>query len=167
MKVELDPFDLRIVYDKLNRIGVHKYIESIFHDMDCTRVWNNGMRPMQTIGYPYARLEAEFSLCIRYGIENKLFDADKATEYSQKYNTIHKNNLAYEEANPPIIYEKKKNVAKRAPKKLVTVDMFTKETIIETDYPIGTKPKRVTKKDREEKAKSDKLSKLSFKLGKI
>lgn len=45
--------------------------------------------------------------------------------------------------------------------------MFTNETIIETDYPVNSKPKRETKKQREEKAKSEKLSKLSFKFGKV
>lgn len=167
MKVELDIIDRRIILDRLEKIGVHKYIEEIFHYMDCTRVYENGMRPMQTIGYPYARLDAEFSFCIKYGIENNLFDANKATEYSQRYNTIHKANLAYEEVNPPIIYAKSKKTTKRTPKKLVTVDMFTNETIIETDYPVNSKPKRETKKQREEKAKSEKLSKLSFKFGKV
>ena len=52
---EPDSFMISLVQHEIKSVGLDLFLEYNFHSLDCTRVCNDGLRPMQTIGYPYKR----------------------------------------------------------------------------------------------------------------
>lgn len=89
--------------------GTDEFVAKACVHLDCSRIINN-MRMMQTIGTPYQYEVGRTLYGISYALEQGWIDENKRDEYVSKLVALHKRNLKYEVDNPPIIYDKKKDV---------------------------------------------------------
>lgn len=140
--IELDSIDINIANNKVDELGIEEFLTQQLYYLDCTRISNNGMRLMQTIGYPYRR---ELSLYL-YALENKVnFLTVKDSDISKfnkdywinKLLERHTSNIEYEKENPPVWYGGKKakdnwdkqrnKLPRRRNKKEQTIPGFDKE----------------------------------------
>ena len=103
--------------------GIEEYLNQQLVYLDCSRIIQ-GMRMIQTIGYPYKR---EISSYI-YVLELISDDPDYFKLWEDKLIERHNANIEYEKENPPIWYDgKSKKGGKRKPK-AKEGDMFPEET---------------------------------------
>ena len=150
---EPDSFMTSFVPHEIQSIGLDSFLEYNFHSLDCTRVCKNGLRPMQTIGYPYRHTITETVFTIKNYIEE-----DKQDEYFERLLKRHSDNLEYEKINPPVWYGTEKD-RRNYEKKYGSID--------------GSKPKRKRGKqqniDFQDKSKKQTVAeqKLINKLNKI
>lgn len=91
--------------------GADEFFNKACVRLDCSRIVND-MRIMQTIGIPYKYEVTRTLIGIDYALQQGWIDENKKDEYVSKLVALHKRNLKYEVDNPPIIYEKKKDVKK-------------------------------------------------------
>ena len=101
---EPDSFMTSFVPHEIQSVGLDSFLEYNFHSLDCTRVCKNGLRPMQTIGYPYKHIIIETVFAIKNYVEE-----DKQDEYFERLLKRHSDNLEYEQTNPPIWYGTEKD----------------------------------------------------------
>ena len=130
--IDLDDADRAIINKRVGEKGIEEYLNQQLVYLDCSRIIQ-GMRMMQTIGYPYKR---EISSYI-YALENlvnflTVEDSDiskfNKEEWINKLIERHNANIEYEKENPPIWYDgKPKKCGKRKPK-AKEGDMFPEET---------------------------------------
>ena len=108
----LDDADKQIIDNRVAEKGIEQYLNQQLIYLDCSRVLQ-GMRMMQTIGYPYQR---EISSYL-YALENQVNfltveDSDVSKfnkqEWINKLFERHQANIEYEKENPPIWYGGKK-----------------------------------------------------------
>ena len=129
---DLDDDDRATIDRRVEEKGIEVYFTQQLVYLDCTRIIQ-GMRMMQTIGYPYKR---EISSYV-YALENQVNfltvkDSDVSKfnkqEWINKLIERHNANIEYEKENPPIWYDSKpKKGCKRKPK-AKEGDMFPEET---------------------------------------
>ena len=100
----LDDADHRMIDQRVAEKGIEQYLNQQLIYLDCTRVIQ-GMRMMQTIGYPYQREISSYIYALETVAGND-FDFDK--EWIDKLLERHQANLEYEKENPPIWYGGKK-----------------------------------------------------------
>lgn len=105
--ITFDDFSLNIIKGNIEEIGS---IEAAFNKqlfyLDCSRVYPDGTRPMQTIGYPYRR-----ELAAAIYMAQQMEDAIKE-EWLLKLIELHQKNIEYEKINPPIWYDGEKGKKK-------------------------------------------------------
>ena len=110
--ISLDDSDHKIIDQRVAEKGIEEYLNQQLVYLDCSRILQ-GMRIMQTIGYPYQR---EISSYL-YALENQVNfltveDSDvtkfNKEEWLNKLLERHQANLEYEKENPPIWYGGKK-----------------------------------------------------------
>ena len=101
----LDNLDKSMADSNVAEKGIDKFLSQQLIYLDCSRIIN-GMRMMQTIGYPY---KAEISKYL-YALDMIENNNTKMSLYKDKLLAIHTLNLAYERDNPPILYDKEKIV---------------------------------------------------------
>ena len=89
---ELDSFMTSFVPHEIQSIGLDSFLEYNFHSLDCTRVCKDGLRPMQTIGYPYRHTITETVFTIKNYVEE-----DKQDKYFERLLKRHSYNLEYEQ----------------------------------------------------------------------
>ena len=97
----LDDMDKKHIDRQVAEKGIEAFLDRQLVYLDCSRVVN-GMRMMQTIGFPYQRDVTIFF----YALEKCTPDARDF--YEEKIRKLHQANLAYEEVNPPVWYGGKK-----------------------------------------------------------
>ena len=128
---DLDNIDENLIKKNVAEKGIEGYLNQQLIYLDCTRILQ-GMRMMQTIGYPYKR---EISSYI-YALENWSSTISCPDDYNgnpdeywiNKLIERHKANLEYEKENPPVWYDgKPKKINKRKPK-VKEGDLFPEET---------------------------------------
>ena len=130
----LDNRDKAICTNNVARYGIEKAIEHQFTYLDCSRV-KDGLRLMQTIGVPYTYEMSKLAFILYTYLSED--EEDKLKAYLDRLVQLHKDNLKYEETNPPIVYDKSKKVKNaRTPRKKA------KEATLEG----FEKPKRTTAK---------------------
>ena len=100
----LDNSDHKMIDQRVAEIGIERYLTQQLVYLDCSRVLQ-GMRMMQTIGYPYQREISSYLYALETVAGND-FDFDK--EWINKLLERHQANLEYEKENPPIWYGGKK-----------------------------------------------------------
>ena len=157
---EPDSFMISFVPHEIQSVGLDSFLEYNFHSLDCTRVCNDGLRPMQTIGYPYRHTITKTVFTIKNYVEE-----DKQDEYFERLLKRHSDNLEYEQTNPPIWYGTEKD--RRKYEKQYENKDSTKSKIKRTkqqniDFP--DIPKRQTAAEKKLAAKAIKLNSLSFKI---
>ena len=132
--MQLDNIDKKLCSGYVARLGIDGAIESQFKRLDCSRV-KDGLRLMQTIGVPYTYEMSKLAFILYTYLSED--EEDKLKAYLDRLVQLHKDNLKYEETNPPIVYDKSKKVKNaRTPRKKV------KEATLEG----FEKPKRTTAK---------------------
>lgn len=102
--IPLDDSDHRIIDQRVAEKGIEGYLNQQLVYLDCSRILQ-GMRMMQTIGYPYQREISSYLYALETVAGND-FDFDK--EWINKLLERHQANLEYEKENPPIWYGGKK-----------------------------------------------------------
>lgn len=100
--IELDKFDKFDVELEVSEKGSTKYLDKKLIYLDCSREVD-GMRMMQTIGYPYRKEISEYIYCLCTYLEREEYE-----QYYQALCDIHASNLTYEQENPPVWYGGKK-----------------------------------------------------------
>lgn len=105
--IELDDIALRMVENAIRESGSLEaaFRKQLFY-LDCSRVYSNGMRPMQTIGYPYRR-EMSAAIYIAEQMEETLKE-----QFLIELIELHQHNIEYEKINPPIWYDGEKGKKK-------------------------------------------------------
>lgn len=132
--MQLDNIDKKLCSGYVARLGIDGAIESQFKRLDCSRV-KDGLRLMQTIGVPYTYEMSKLAFILYTYLSED--EEDKLKSYLDRLVQLHKDNLKYEETNPPIVYNKSKKVKNaRTPRKKA------KEATLEG----FEKPKRTTAK---------------------
>lgn len=132
--MQLDNIDKKLCSGYVARLGIDEAIESQFKRLDCSRV-KDGLRLMQTIGVPYTYEMSKLAFILYTYLSED--EEDKLKAYLDRLVQLHKDNLKYEETNPPIIYDKSKKV-----KNARTTRKKAKEATLEG----FEKPKRTTAK---------------------
>lgn len=117
---ELDNSDKNMIDAKVAEKGIEEYLNQQLIYLDCTRIIQ-GMRMMQTIGYPYKREITSYF----YTIEN--YATDKNI-WENKLIERHITNLEYEKENPPIWYDNKLKKSGKRKSKVKEGNIFPKET---------------------------------------
>ena len=131
--MQLDNIDKKLCSGYVARLGIDGAIESQFKHLDCSRV-KDGLRLMQTIGVPYPYEMSKLAFILYTYLSE---DEDKLKTYLDRLVQLHKDNLKYEETNPPVVYDKRKKV-----KNARTTRKKAKEATLEG----FEKPKRTTAK---------------------
>ena len=99
----LDDSDRKMIDQRVAEKGIEGYLNQQLVYLDCSRIIQ-GMRMMQTIGYPYQR---EISSYL-YALEEFQDDPDYCKYWIDKLLERHQANLEYEKDNPPVWYGGKK-----------------------------------------------------------
>ena len=116
----LDDGDKTMIDRQVEEKGIEQYLNQQLAYLDCSRI-KDGMRMMQTIGYPYKREITSYLYAVEMHAVHKHIWEEKLIER-------HQANLEYERENPPIWYDgKPKKGGKRKPK-AKEGDMFPEET---------------------------------------
>ena len=129
---DLDNCDRAMIDKRVEEKGIGEYLNQQLVYLDCTRVID-GMRMMQTIGYPYKREITSYMYALKQYYENRdcPLDINEQEEYQYNIDRLierHNANIEYEKENPPIWYDGKlKKVSKRK-SKAKEGDMFPEET---------------------------------------
>lgn len=120
---DLDDVDRAMIDRRVEEKGIEEYLNQQLVYLDCSRIIQ-GMRMMQTIGYPYKREITSYL----YALSGLAEDPEYEQVWLNKLIERHQVNLEYEKENPPIWYDgKPKKVSKRKPK-AKEGDMFPEET---------------------------------------
>lgn len=150
--MQLDNIDKKLCSGYVARLGIDGAIESQFKRLDCSRV-KDGLRLMQTIGVPYTYEMSKLAFILYTYLSED--EEDKLKAYLDRLVQLHKDNLKYEETNPPIVYDKSKKVKNaRTPRKKakeVTLEGFEK-------------PKRTTAKSLNADIKAAILGNIKLKI---
>ena len=96
---EPDNFMINYVPHEIKRLGLDKFLQYSIDSINASKVWPNGLRPIQTNTYIYVRAITELVYTINNYVEEK--DKDK---WFEKLLTQHSFNIEYEKTNPPIFY---------------------------------------------------------------
>lgn len=175
---ELDVKDIRLINYLVNEKGnIDKTIYYYLTELDCTKVYADGSRPMQTInfGYKLRLASIEYLLNILY---NALAEhPEKAQSYIDyrktiidKIKLIHEKNINYEKEHPVLNYTKKRKVSTKSTKQYDrTKDVFTGKPIdVSTGIAKAIKPRKETIAERKVKLLGEKAIKFasnkSFKI---
>ena len=100
----LDDSDRKMIDQRVAEKGIEGYLNQQLVYLDCSRIIQ-GMRMMQTIGYPYQREISSYLYALETVAGND-FDFDK--EWINKLLEKHQANLEFEKENPPVWYGGKK-----------------------------------------------------------
>lgn len=150
--MQLDNIDKKLCSGYVARLGIDGAIESQFKRLDCSRV-KDGLRLMQTIGVPYTYEMSKLAFILYTYLSED--EEDKLKAYLDRLVQLHKDNLKYEETNPPIIYDKSKKV-----KNARTTRKKAKEATLEG----FEKPKRTTAKSLNADIKAAILGNIKLKI---
>lgn len=149
--MQLDNIDKKLCSGYVARLGIDGAIESQFKRLDCSRV-KDGLRLMQTIGVPYTYEMSKLAFILYTYLSE---DEDKLKTYLDRLIQLHKDNLKYEETNPPVVYDKRKKV-----KNARTTRKKAKEATLEG----FEKPKRTTAKSLNADIKAAILGNIKLKV---
>ena len=115
---ELDDVDRAMIDRRVEEKGIEEYLNQQLVYLDCSRIIQ-GMRMMQTIGYPYKKEISSYiyalNNCVNFmTVENSDIDNFNKEEWTNKLIERHNANIEYEKENPPIWYDgKPKKCGKR------------------------------------------------------
>ena len=150
--MQLDNIDKKLCSGYVARLGIDGAIESQFKRLDCSRV-KDGLRLMQNIGVPYTYEMSKLAFILYTYLSED--EEDKLKAYLDRLVQLHKDNLKYEETNPPIVYDKSKKV-----KNARTTRKKAKEATLEG----FEKPKRTTAKSLNADVKAAILGNIKLKI---
>ena len=128
--------------------------------LDCSRIYTDGSRPMQTINYAYRTDIAGF-IYINNQLTQRMPECE--VDYYAKLVELHEKNLSFEENNPPHYYREEQRTSGRSNKRTAEItDIFTGER---SSVDVGSgkviKPKN-NATTRKAKALNDKTINFAF-----
>ena len=128
--------------------------------LDCSRVYPDGSRPMQTINYAYRTDIAGF-IYINNQLTQRMPECE--VDFYDKLVTRHEKNLSFETNNPPIYYKGKQRTSSRNNRKTAEIaDVFTGEkSTVDVGSGRVVRPKE-NANTRKAKALSDKSINFAF-----
>ena len=97
---EPDNFMINYVPHEVKRLGVEKFLDLSIKSLDASKVWSDGLRPIQTISYIYVRAITEIVYTILTFI-----DALEHSKWFDKLLVMHIFNIEYEKEHPPVDYD--------------------------------------------------------------
>ena len=157
---EPDSFMTSFVPHEIKSVGLDSFLEYNFHSLDCTRVCKDGLRPMQTIGYPYRHTITETVFTIKNYVKE-----DKQDEYFERLLKCHSDNLEYEQTNPPIWYGTEKDRRKYEKQYSGSYSSKSKrKRAKQQDIDFLDIPKKQTVAEKKLAARVAKINALSFKI---
>lgn len=135
--------------------------------LDCSRIYPDGSRPMQTINYAY-RTDISGFIYINNQLTKRMPECE--VDFYDKLVTRHEENLSFEEHNPPVHYSKQHRTSSRSSTRTATItDMFSgKESTVDVGSGKVIKPKEnaATRKAKALKDKSISFAFNNFKVSK-
>ena len=147
---ECDEFDITLIDKDVQNKGKDEVWKTRYNYIDCTRIGNNGLRLMQTIGVPYI-----INMSNLIYIINKYFP-DEKDDKLQLLVERHKANLEYEREHPPVWYKKGKSQQTKK-RKVVEQKLFEDDT----------RPRKISKAQQKLAMKVAKINTLKFKFNAI
>ena len=117
---DLDDADRAMIDRRVEEKGIEEYLTQQLVYLDCSRILQ-GMRMMQTIGYPYKREIISYLYAVEMHAVHKHIWENKLVER-------HNANLEYEKENPPIWYDGKPKKGGKRKSKAKEGDLFPEET---------------------------------------
>ena len=129
---DLDAIDKGMIDKNVAEKGIGNYLNQQLIYLDCSRI-KDGMRMMQTIGYPYKREITSYLYALKQYYENRdcPLDINEQEEYEYDIDRLierHQANLEYEKENPPVWYDGKPKKSNKRKPKAKEGDMFPEET---------------------------------------
>ena len=119
---DLDDADRAMIDRRVEEKGIEEYLTQQLVYLDCSRILQ-GMRMMQTIGYPYKREISSYT----YAVSGLAEDPEREQIWIDKLIERHQANIEYEKENPPVWYgSKPKKNGTRKPK-VKEGDLFPEE----------------------------------------
>ena len=111
--VSLDKYDTDMIDKRVADKGIEAYLSQQLVYLDCSRLYKDGSRAMQTIGYPYQKEISSYIYALKKYYEDRdcPLDINEQEEYQHDIDRLfelHKANLEYEKENPPVWYGGKK-----------------------------------------------------------
>ena len=137
----------------------------LLHYLDCSRIYPDGSRPVQTINYGYRRDISGYIY-----IYNKLLEKCPNCEidYYAKLIALHEENLNFEKDNPPIYYSRKSRTGGKSTERTTRAkDMFSDNTLDVTTGSAKTVRPKENASTRKAKALKDKSISFAFNNFKI
>lgn len=120
---DLDDGDKTMIDRQVEEKGIEQYLNQQLAYLDCSRI-KDGMRMMQTIGYPYKREISKYA----YVIETYKNNIECIEDWTTILVDLHERNLEYEKENPPFWYDGKPKKDGKRKQKAKEGDMFPEET---------------------------------------
>ena len=120
---DLDDADRAIIDRRVEEKGIEGYLNQQLVYLDCSRILQ-GMRMMQTIGYPYKREICSYV----YAVSGLAEDPESEQIWIDKLIERHNANIEYEKENPPIWYDGKPKKGGKRKSKAKEGDLFPEET---------------------------------------
>ena len=106
--VSLDKYDTDMIDKRVAEKGIEVYLSQQLVYLDCSRLYKDGSRAMQTIGYPYQREISSYIYALNKVIWLDGYQDVHKKEWTDKLIKRHEANIEYEKENPPIWYGGKK-----------------------------------------------------------
>lgn len=103
-----DNFMINYIPHEIKRLGLDKFLHISIAALDASKVWEDGLRPIQTISYIYVRAITE----IVYTINTYITEEKDRDIWLNNLLIQHTNNLEYEKEHPPVDYDAGKPKAK-------------------------------------------------------
>lgn len=108
----LDDADKQIIDKRVAEKGIEQYLNQQLIYLDCSRILQ-GMRMMQTIGYPYQREISSYLYALETQVNFLTVEDCDVSEFNKqewidKLLKRHQANLEFEKENPPVWYGGKK-----------------------------------------------------------
>ena len=120
---DLDDADRAMIDRRVEEKGIEEYLTQQLVYLDCSRVLQ-GMRMMQTIGYPYKREISSYVYAVSGLAEDPKYEQTWINKLIERHNT----NIEYEKENPPVWYDGKPKKCGKRKSKVKEGDLFPEET---------------------------------------
>lgn len=132
-----DRFDYNYINEQLSKKSIIEVLDSILRWADCTRIYNDGSRPLTTFHHGYKKSDWEYQYVLDYAKEKGIDVGD----YKNKFIELHNKNIEFEKLNPPKLPVSKNSKTNKNEQKVSRnasnirkarrKDMFTGEVVIE------------------------------------
>ena len=124
---DLDDADRAMIDRRVEEKSIEEYLNQQLVYLDCSRMLQ-GMRMMQTIGYPYKREISSYVYALNRAVWLDGYQDKHIEEWSNKLIERHNANLEYEKENPPVWYDGKPKKGGKRKSKAKEGDLFPEET---------------------------------------
>lgn len=105
-----DNFMINYIPQEIKRLGLDRFLRISIDALDSSKVWDDGLRPIQTTSYIYVRAITEILYTINTYVDN-IAERDK---WFEDILTRHQANIEYEKEHPTINYDAGKKIKSKS-----------------------------------------------------